>query len=336
MMTLSARYFDGRSSRAHPVTLSAAGDRIAIIGVGLQRQLHIGELQIGERLGSAPRRLALGDGAYVEATDHAALEALLASAGHRFGGVERAQRSGLLVAAALAAFLLIALAGYRFALPAFVDNFARQMPKEVLVTMSDQLLEFLDNRYLAASKLPEARRLALQQRFNSLKKSPDTIAIEILFRNGKDLGPNALALPDGRVVLLDELVQLAASDDEVIAVLAHESMHVQERHGVRALLRGTVVATASAWWMGDISSLLALAPTVLLNSRYSRELEATADSGAATLLKANGLPASLLASMLRKLEAAKTSFGEHGGWAGYLDSHPATAERIQRLESGEI
>lgn len=50
------------------------------------------------------------------------------------------------------------------------------------------------------------------------------------------IGANAFALPDGTLVVTDELVELAGdNDDEVLAVLAHELGHIHERHGLRLL-----------------------------------------------------------------------------------------------------
>ena len=49
-------------------------------------------------------------------------------------------------------------------------------------------------------------------------------------RSGEALGANALALPSGIVIMTDDLVALAKSDDEIGAVMAHELGHVRGRH----------------------------------------------------------------------------------------------------------
>jgi Zn-dependent protease with chaperone function len=150
------------------------------------------------------------------------------------------------------------------------------------------------------------------------------------------LGANAFALPGGSIVVLDELVSLADNDQEILAVLAHEMGHISEKHALRQMLQASVVGLAMAWYIGDVSSLLAAAPTVLLQTRYSRDFERNADTFAAEMLRANGIPASRLADILQKLEAAHqtetTQISAKSAKAmDYLSSHPNTEERIDRL-----
>jgi Zn-dependent protease with chaperone function len=118
-------------------------------------------------------------------------------------------------------------------------------------------------------------------------------------------------------------------------VLAHELGHVSERHPMRQLLQGSVVALAMTWYLGDISSLLATAPTLLLQTNYSRNFERRADHFAAGLLRANGIKATRLADILAKLEASHGA-AQHAGKqqthiTDFLSSHPDTDERIRSL-----
>jgi Zn-dependent protease with chaperone function len=140
----------------------------------------------------------------------------------------------------------------------------------------------------------------------------------------------------------DELVKLAPDDEAVLAVLAHELGHLNRRHSLRMLIQGSIVAGLVAWYLGDVSSVAAGLPTLLLQSRYSRAHEREADRFAATMLKANGIPPRRLADMLSRLEAAhrdragKAADGaqedqQRPAFADYYSSHPATKERIDAL-----
>ncbi|MDP9140737.1 MAG: M48 family metalloprotease, partial [Pseudomonadota bacterium] len=71
---------------------------------------------------------------------------------------------------------------------------------------------------------------------------------------------------------------------------------------------------------------------------YSREFETEADDYGVQLLRANGISPVKLAEMLEKLMHAhdakrpQTPASEDSAeWTGYLESHPAPAERIRRL-----
>ncbi len=118
------------------------------------------------------------------------------------------------------------------------------------------------------------------------------------------------------MVLLDQLVTLAANDDEIYGVLAHELGHVHYHHGMRMLLQSSAVALLLTAWVGDVSTLLASLPAGLLQARYSRDFEAQADDYAAATLLANGIPPSRLADLLERMAAQRDSSGNKDTWQG--------------------
>jgi Zn-dependent protease with chaperone function len=98
---------------------------------------------------------------------------------------------------------------------------------------------------------------------------------------------------------------------------------------MRMLLQNSLVGAFLAFYVGDISTLLAIAPATLMQARYSRDFEAQADDYAAAVLRLNGMSPALLADALDKL--AKSH--RESGAAGYLSSHPATDARMRHLRS---
>ena len=141
-----------------------------------------------------------------------------------------------------------------------------------------------------------------------------------------------LPCPTARWSSPTSCIRLAGSEDEVIAVLAHELGHTAERHGLRMVLQGSAVGMFLTFYVGDVSSLLAAAPTALLQARYSRDMEREADDYGAAMLRENGLSPALLASMLERLEKAHGNKG--GDVPEYLSSHPETDARIRALRGG--
>lgn len=147
------------------------------------------------------------------------------------------------------------------------------------------------------------------------------------------MGPNAFALPNGDVVIFDQLIRLAENDDEVAGVIAHELGHVAHRHGLRQLIQSSVVSFVVGIYLGDVSSVAASLGALVLESRYSREFEFEADAYAARTMVAAGRGTEPLAAMLERLEKSHDASGSAGaGWSG-LSSHPETAERIARLRA---
>jgi Zn-dependent protease with chaperone function len=145
----------------------------------------------------------------------------------------------------------------------------------------------------------------------------------------RGLGPNALALPGGHIVLTDAMAQLlAAHPDTLTGVLAHELGHVRHRHGMRMLVQASLLGLVAGLVVGDFSSLLATVPTVLGQQAYSRDFEREADAQARELLRANRLPPSAMVVLFDQL-ATERKAGRLPGWGLpiALASHPDDEER---------
>ena len=90
-------------------------------------------------------------------------------------------------------------------------------------------------------------------------------------------------------MILDDLINVIGDDQQILATIAHELGHAHGHHGLQLLLRGSVIGTFLAFYVGDVSGLLAVAPATLLHARYSRELEQQADEYGAAVLRRNGM-----------------------------------------------
>lgn len=335
MSGLRARYSDGRSAVVHEVRLLPMQGQVWVQGVGWDRRAPVDTVEIGERLGRAPRLIRFDDGAVCEVPDGPAFEAWLAGIGYADRMVDRAQRSWTVALIAVVAVVASGFAGYRWGLPLAAAELARRTPPAVTEVLSQETLDLLDDHVLKPTTLPSERRRALTSEFERLDP---TRRAQLLFRHaGPEIGPNALALPDGRIVLLDELVAVARHDEEIVAVLAHELGHVDRRHGLRLMIQGAAVGAFVAWWIGDFSPLIAGAPAALLQARHSRELEAEADAEAAHSLRGIGISPSRLADILERMaklhgeRTERAAKADEDEWTDFLSSHPATRRRIQAL-----
>jgi Zn-dependent protease with chaperone function len=265
------------------------------------------------------------DGAYLEIDDAVAFAALLRDTGHVDSPVARLQQSWRAALLAMLALVLLLAVGWRYLLPPLTAAAAMAIPPAVERSLGDRMLAFLDERLMRPSRLAPERREAIRAHF--LRMLPDDAAAPptLLFRASR-IGPNALALPGARIILTDELAQLLEEDDDALmAVLAHEAGHVERRHLMRRLVHDSATGAAMMALFGDASGLLATLPAIMLDTRYSRDVEREADDEAARLLRANGLAPSKLADALERLSAGRK---EPPPW---LATHPPTPERIARL-----
>lgn len=342
---VAATYFDGRSSRAQPASLTVDGKQAVLRdseGTELRRE-PLSALRVSERVRRAPRLVTFADGAHCEIADHAAFDALLAATGHREGWVVRAQNSWRLATAALLGLLAVLVLSYTLLLPWAAARLARSVPVALEDSIGQAALRSLDEGWVAPSKLPAAEQQRIRDDFAALRLPADPgHRYRILFRQGGRLGANALALPGGTIVVTDELVRLAGTGPGLMGVLAHEAGHVARRHGLQQLIQASAVGAVAAYFLGDFSSVLASAPAALLTLRYSRTHEREADAYAVEVMRANQLRVAALADVLQALEdahgarsatssaSAATGTTDEGG-SDFFSSHPLTRERIAAL-----
>src|SRR5271170_5865449 len=211
---LTADYFDGRSTRVRVVMLALAGEDLVITGEDLDLRVPFAGVKVDERLGRAPRRLRFSDGAFCVVKDLPALDALLSSAAHRDGWVDRLQRHLQFVLISIIVCAVLVAGAYKWALPWAAAKGAANMPPVVSRTLSVQSLHLLDGGILLPSRTPKNRQQALSSKFYGLRlPEGGTPQNQLLFRRSPGLGANAFTLPDGTIILLYDLITVMDDDE---------------------------------------------------------------------------------------------------------------------------
>lgn len=324
MTSVAAQYFDGKTSRSYQVQLTLS-DGIAQIRGETERDCDLSQLHWSERTVHAARKVTFPDGAYLEIGDQAGFNLLLADAGYRDGWVVRLQQSWSGALLTLGTTLALLTLAYVFGLPAAARVIAFGLPVSMERQLGDGVLGYLDKYAFQPTELPPRRQQILLDRFQSLLPArADSPAFQVIFRKSK-IGPNAFALPSGDIVLTDQIVELLADDEAVMGVLAHELGHLHERHLMRRIIQSSAIGAAATLIFGDVSTVLANIPTLLLDLKYSRDAESEADEYALAMLDRNGIAREHLAAVFEKLDRL-----DHSA-APYLSSHPSGQERILRI-----
>lgn len=334
MIEFAAKYYDGRSSRAHDVRVRVDDARVLHLD-GLEPPVthELATVRIAPRLGDTVRSLTLPGGGKCETDDHTALAELerltgRGRAGALLHGLESNWRAALGAAAVLLALIAV---GVKWGVPLMAERLAMSIPPALAYDLGRGTLAMLDSTMLEPSRLPPARRAELEASFSRMARAYPSLPLRLLFRRG--MGPNAFALPDGTVVVTDELCELAKNDEEILSVLAHEIGHVHHRHSLRMALESSTVALLVSTYLGDVTQLTTLSaalPGIYAQAHYSRAHETEADTFAMVHMKASGIPLEHFALILRALQRASGEDPEHG--FQYIASHPPTSERIRRFE----
>jgi predicted Zn-dependent protease len=332
--SLQVDYFDGQTSRAQPAWLSVQGGQLLVRLLepgAAPLHLRLEQVQWSERTRHGARSARLPGGAALHARDAAGWDAWVQQHVRRDGWVVRVQQSWRGVALAGALLVLAVFAVYQWGLPAAARVVTPMIPAAVDEALGRNALAHLEHAVFQPSALPPETQTRLRQRVAGILASmPDAPkeSARIEFRKSK-IGPNALALPGGTIVVTDELVNLVQDDNIVLGVIGHELGHVRHRHGMRQLVQVSALQVVLSVTMGDYASFLTTAPLVIAAMGYSRDHEREADVQAVHFLRAAGISPAVMAAFFERIrERRKDPDGERPLGISIVSSHPDDAERI--------
>lgn len=333
-MRIRGHLYEPGSSERIDATLAREQGRFHLIRAGDTAGIDVEIRGASERLAGIPQTLTLGSGQRFVPFE----ELPAAFPGAADTKISRwtdwLERFSPLKAAVLIGMLALAVLGLRAAVPAAADLAVVLIPHRAEAFVGRQAFREIDAIMFSPSRLAEPRRARIETAAQALARRGGIEPIpEIQFRDAPLLGANAFAFPGGPIVVTDDLVLLLEDDGRILAVLAHELGHVQERHGMRQVLRiGGMFVIASAVLGADDSLLEELAAIAVstVSSGYSRDFERDADAFAGRLLESAGRSAGDLADAFRSL---LNDCGEMcRGDAGWLSSHPGIESRIRAIE----
>ena len=150
----------------------------------------------------------------------------------------------------------------------------------------------------------------------------------------EDPSPNAFALPGGKIGVNTGLFEVARTEGQLAAVIAHEMGHVVARHPSERLSQhvavqgGLALAGAASGTAAQYSDLLAQAATLGLILPFSREQESEADRIGLIYMARAGYDPRAAIEVWQNFQA----YGR-GRPPEFLSTHPAPGNRIERLRS---
>lgn len=341
---ISANFFDGASARLHAVNLELGHGTIGLAGADIVRSYPFAEARLAEPFAGAAAVLDFADGGRCEIDDPAAKSAIATALGYRKPRVVRWQQHWYGALLAVVLLIVTVLAGIKWGVPALADRAVASLPASVDQQVGDTAFAALQSEWFEPSGLSDERIAQVRAVFNSVTPAKARMRLRLSVMSSKSLPPNALAFPNGQIVITDSMVlhilgKREGFDDEsramLAGVLAHEIGHIEGRHSMNALARGSLLAVLSATLFGDFSTVIAAAPALMLNMNYSREMESRADQYAVARLLQQGLEPAALADLFDSLEASAPGQSKLPRWmqaaGNYLSSHPATAERTDAI-----
>ena len=343
MVAGSGIYYDGNTSARHDVVVEAAPEALRIraadgAGVAdwpydeLQAMSSPDDvLRLGRNIrGGGLARLELRDPVLIAEVDR------LAHTLDRTGMTERRTRTRVILwsIAAVASLVLMAV----FGLPALSDRLAPLIPLSVEhrlgLAMDKQVRAMLDHRTTdkpfecggaPAEQAGRAAFVALVGRLEQSAGMPIPLTAVVVRRREA----NAIALPGGHIYVFEGLINRSQNPDELAGVIAHEVGHVAHRDGTRSLLQSAGLSFLFGMLLGDFTGggVVVIAARTIVQSAYSREVEAAADSYGVRLLTSIGGDPRAFAAILERISGAIEP-----GFKILLD-HPETKARVAAIKA---
>jgi predicted Zn-dependent protease len=144
---------------------------------------------------------------------------------------------------------------------------------------------------------------------------------------------NAVALPGGKVYLIDGLLQKAISADEVAGVLAHEIGHLRHRDGLRRVIQTGGTSFLIGLLLGDVTGggAVIFVARSILDASHSREQEQQADAFAIEVMHKLGRSPRPLGELLLRITGEQ---GKNG--LTILNSHPLSQDRLAEMKRRDV
>jgi len=331
---IQARLFDQQSSGYDLVSLSFEGDQLILTSKEQTYRYNLDEITISERLGNMPRFIYFSDNRVCECDDNESIDAELKKRKQAFLSrlIHHLESKSIYILPALLVTLAVLFVFLKYILPYSAQSIAYSMPQEYASKIGTGTLEALDKTLLEKSHLSAEKRNEIENDFKKMSAQlQDLPPLKLSFRFAPKIGANAFALPDGSIIMTDQLVLRSHNNQELLSILAHEIGHVKNRHAIRMLLQNSAVFIVIATLTGDAttaSSILSALPTMLIESSFSRELESEADDYALAVMKSNGIALHYFADIMSRLSQDENEDEP----SQYFSSHPITSSRIAKFQ----
>ena len=241
--------------------------------------------------------------------------------------VWKLERTPSLILFSVVFVLALGFALIQWGVPSAAKMLAYQLPENTLTRIGKQAEAYVNDE-TQPSKLSQARQDQIKAIY--LNQVAQGKPAHLKFRQGDDLGANALALPNNTIILTDELVKLTKDDNEILGVLAHEQAHLLKRHSLQQALTSLGMSVLYIAITGDSSDLMTTVPLAVVGAGYSRKFEQESDLYAVNLMHQQHIDTGHFANFLQRLsDDAEEESGS--SLLKVFSSHPATAERIKMV-----
>ncbi len=146
---------------------------------------------------------------------------------------------------------------------------------------------------------------------------------------------NAFAVPGGRIAVYSGILDGMETPDELVALLLHESAHVELQHSLKSLFRTLSGYFFISLLFGDTGGITAAVFQniyVFKDLQYSREMEREADMMGLQSMQQAGVDPNGMIELFRSIDHDSLSPINKYELSEFMNTHPLTRHRIRYIE----
>lgn len=327
-MKAQGKYYDGKTASSEKAEMQVWGSNVELIlESGEKLFYHRNQLEVESRLGTSSRKINLPNESRFSTDDHAFVDQYLKR--NKLDLSYHLESNTKLVIGSLGGFMATLLLCYFVILPGLSSYIAPLLPKNIPQSLGDETEDFLlKNYFLPKTNVSVEKIEKLSNYLETLKTYVPGKKLNLIVLSSPKIGPNAFALPNGSIIVTDQLIEKSESMEEVYAVLLHEIGHIYHHHSMERLISSSVLSFLVFVIIGPVDWMTI--PIVLMLSSYSRKAETQADSFATFKLIHENKDPLLLTRLLSRMKSSEVAEQE-SSIPNLLLSHPLTSEREENI-----
>jgi len=330
---LDATYFDGNASQPHAAKVSVLPSRVEITFAKTHGEpqtvlweharIHPTDVPGSQKVEYPHQYLEIDAKAFYQAVKAVYPQAPYLRSVHHFF-MSRGPSWLLGGAAVVMGFLALC---YWVLLPLVTD--AAVAVAMIPVRIETELGREMAEQILATEPVDTARSVLLTQFYHQLKiKTPYDIRVSVV----NQPITNAFAVPGGQIVVYSALLDSLRSYPELVALLGHETGHIQGRHSLRLITRGLMIQLIVSTIFQNVNGLYAILldnATDVVHLSHGREAEREADQYGLQVMVDNRIDPRGMRDLFTLLKVQEKG----DATPIFLRSHPTHDQRIAEINA---
>ncbi|PAJ75063.1 hypothetical protein CJF42_07085 [Pseudoalteromonas sp. NBT06-2] len=338
-MLIDGIYLDGKTSKRHNARLEVVNDhKLTRIHLTEQQQslsFEFNQCNIESRLGNTPREIAFTDAQLFITNNNDDIDTFSQwqNNENKKSFLYHLENNIPLISVFTIAAILLLYSTIVYGIPSaakVIDHNAPSFTSDKLFSS----LDILDETVFEPSELSTKKQQRIRKLVAPYLANHHDLQPKLEFRSG--MQANALALPNGVIVFTDDFVELAQSDNQLLAVLFHELGHLKHKHMTQRLLQDAMITLLVVFITGDVETfdLITGLPTLILDMAHSRGFELEADNYALQQLNQHNIPLQSFVLIMQNLGSYyhEKNDEKSNKLADFISTHPTTEQRIKMAE----